>query len=146
MSRILVGSRYFFSCYEDFRPHDKDEIEIVETNKFLHSSQKRKGGNCYIQIRKWETTDQYIRCAIRSKKGIVVGKFLVPKFCEAIGMTIEDLPKLQPLIDKLDPLHQYEKIIYEGYIENNSFTLTDEQRLTAYESYKQIRKEKELCR
>ncbi len=118
MSRILVGSRRFFSCYEDFCPHDKDEIEIVETNRFLHSSQRREGCNCYIQIRKWETADQYIHYAKRSGKGLVVGKFLVPEFCEAIGMTIEDLPKLQPLIEKLGPLHQYEAIIYNSYLEN----------------------------
>ena len=146
MNRILVGSQHFFSCYEDFCPHDRDEIELIETDKFLHSSLKKEGKDCYIQIRKWDTADQYINAASLSRLGLVVGKFLVPEFCEIIGMTIEELPKLQPLIDKLGPLHQYERIIYESYIENNSFTLTDEQRLAAYESYKQSRKERKELR
>ena len=64
-----------------------------------------------------------------------VGKWLVPEFCEEVGFGVDDLPKLQPLIDCLDERHMYEKIIYEAYLENKSFTLTDEQRKKAYELY-----------
>jgi len=34
MSEILVGSKYFFSGYDDFQPKDTDMVEIVETNEF----------------------------------------------------------------------------------------------------------------
>ena len=34
MSKILIGSKYFFSCYEDFEPHDEDWLEIIDTNEF----------------------------------------------------------------------------------------------------------------
>lgn len=54
-----------------------------------------------------------------------LGKFLVPTFIEAIGFTIDDLKKLQPLLDNLDDKHKYEKVIYNTYIQNNDFTLTD---------------------
>ena len=67
---------------------------------------------------------------------MVIGKFLVPEFCAEIGFTIEDLPRLEPLLAKLDEKHKYEEIIYNAYIENNAFVLTDEQRAAAYESYK----------
>ena len=70
---------------------------------------------------------------------MIVGKFLIPEFCEEIGMTIEDLPKLRPLIEKLDDGHKYEEIIFNSYIENGAFILTDEQRLKAYNSYKESR-------
>ena len=56
-----------------------------------------------------------------------LGKFLVPTFVEAIGFTIEDLKKLQPLADNLDDKRKYEKVIYDSYIQNNDFALTDEQ-------------------
>ena len=65
-----------------------------------------------------------------------LGKFLVPAFVEAIGFTIEDLKKLQPLADNLDDKHKYEKVIYDSYIQNNDFTLTDEQLQKAYLEYK----------
>ena len=70
---------------------------------------------------------------------MVIGKFLVPEFCETIGLLVEDLPQLKILITKLDDKHMYEKIIYDSYIENGSFTLTDEQRDRAYKSYKNSR-------
>ena len=65
-----------------------------------------------------------------------LGKFLIPTFIEAIGFAIEDLKKLQPLADNLDDKHKYEKVIYDSYIQNNDFTLTDEQLQKAYLEYK----------
>jgi hypothetical protein len=69
-----------------------------------------------------------------------VGKFLIPEFCKEIGFTIKDLPKLKPLIDKLDEKHKYEEIIYNAYLENGDFILTPDQRDLAYASYKETRK------
>lgn len=57
-----------------------------------------------------------------------VGKFLVPAVATELKLTIQDLKKLKPLITKLDVEHIYEEAIYEAYIENNGFFLTDEQR------------------
>lgn len=65
-----------------------------------------------------------------------LGKFLVPAFVEAIGFTIENLKRLQPLVDSLDDKHKYEKVIYDSYIENGEFKLTDEQLQKAYLEYK----------
>ena len=70
---------------------------------------------------------------------MVVGKFLVPEFCTAIGFTIEDLPKLAPLVERLDDKHMYEKVIYESYLENHAFELTIEQRDRAYSMYRESR-------
>ena len=65
--------------------------------------------------------------------------FLIPEFNKQISFTIEDLPKIKPLIDNLDEKHKYEEIIYNAYIENKSFTLTEEQRDAAYRRYKEAR-------
>lgn len=134
-----MGSQYFFSCYPDFNSKDIDYIEIVETNEFQYMRQITGQGKCLFQLKKCPSKEGYIDWALKSNIGMVVGKFLIPEFCETIGVGINDLPTLNPLIDKLDDKHKYEEIIYNSYIENGSFTLTDKQRDKAYESYKQSR-------
>lgn len=141
MSKILMGSQYFFSCYHDFKSKDIDEIEIIETQDFKYQRQLTGQGKCLFQLNKQPSKEDYINYALRSSVGMVIGKFLIPEFCELIGFTWEDLRQLSPLVDKLDPKHMYEKIIYDSYIENKSLTLTQEQRDKAYASYKLTRKE-----
>jgi hypothetical protein len=143
MSKILMGSTYFFSCYPDFKSKDIDEIEIIETNEFKQMRQITGCGKCLFQLKKHETVQEYIDWALECQLGMVVGKFLVPEFNAAIGLSMADLKQLSPLIERLDDKHQYEAIIYNAYIENNSFTLTDEQRLEAYMEYKNSRSIKE---
>lgn len=141
MSKFFMGSQYFFSCYDDFDSKDVDEIEIIETSEFKYMRQLTGQGKCLFQLRKQNIKDDYINYALQSNLGMVVGKFLIPDFCEAIDFSIDDLPRLKPLIDKLDDKHKYEEIIFDSYIENNSFTLTDKQRERAYKSYKESRGE-----
>lgn len=136
---VLMGSTYFFKSYPDFKPHDIDWIDIINTNDFATKRVVRGQGEDYI-ILKNKPKQQLIADALKSDLAMVVGKFLIPEFNSRIGFTIEDLPQLQPLIDKLDEKHLYEKIIYEAYLANGDFILTQEQRNAAYESYKEIRR------
>ncbi len=137
-----MGSTYFFSCYSDFNGRDIDEIEIIETTNFQHMRHFTGKGKCLFQLRKKPFTQNYIDDALKSNLGMVVGKFLIPEFCQEIGLEIEELSQLRPLIDKLDEKHRYEEIIYNSYISNGAFFLTEEQRFNAYESYKLSRGEK----
>ena len=139
MSRILVGSRYFFSGYPGFVGKDTDEVEIIDTNEFNNMRQVTGQEKCLFQFKRKNGVDDYIRYALGSPLGMVLGKFLVPEFCEEIGFTINDLPKLKPLVKRLDDRHKYEEIIYESYIQNGDFVLTEEQRNKAYLSYKESR-------
>lgn len=139
MARILIGSKYFFSCYEDFQPHDHDEIEVIDTIEFRHMRHMMGKGKCIFFIRRQPSTQCYIDLALKCDSGLVIGKFLVPEFNAEIGFSMEDLKQLSPLLDRLDEKHMYEKIIYDAYIENDAFVLTPEQRLAAYQSYKQSR-------
>lgn len=141
MKKFLMGSQYFFSCYEDFKSKDIDEIELVETDEFNYIRQITGKNKCIFQLKRLATKEEYINFALKSRLGMVVGKFLIPEFCESINFTIEDLPKLKSLIDKLDQKHRYEEIIFHSYIKNGSFTLTDDQRNKAYKSYKESRGE-----
>ena len=137
--KILIGSKYFFSCYPDFKSKDIDELEIIETTEFSQMRQITGQGKCLFQMKKHTSKEDYIEWAIKSNIGMVIGKFLVPEFCNQIGFTVEDLPRLKVLINRLDDLHKYEEIIYNSYLENGSFTLTDEQRDKAYAEYRKGR-------
>ena len=137
---ILTGSCLFFGNYPDFKPHDKDYI-IIERNpeyRYLRHLHGKDIDVFYNQ--KLSSTQEYINFALDDGLGMSVVKFLTPEFNKAIGFTINDLPKVKPLIDKLDEKHLYVKIIYEAYLENNDFILTQEQRDKAYTAYKEARK------
>lgn len=135
---ILIGSRYFFGKYRDFHSHDTDYIDIIDTNEFSEKRTIRGQGKDYFILKK-KPKECLIQDALKSELPMVVGKFLVPEFNQLIGFTIDDLPRMLPLIEKLDEKHEYEKIIYNYYLENKSFTLTEEQRLEAYQSYRKSR-------
>ena len=68
-----------------------------------------------------------------------IGKFLVPEFIKEFKLSIDDLKRLEPIIIKLDDKHKYEEVIYNSYIENNAFYLTDKQLKNAYEIYLKYR-------
>ena len=139
MNKILMGSQYFFSCYEGFEGKDIDHIQIIETDEFAQVRQITGRGKCLFQMKKHDSKEEYIEWVLKSNTGMVIGKFLIPEFCIEIGFTIEDLPRLEPLLSKLDDKHKYEEIIYNSYLQNGSFTLTNEQRDRAYKSYKKSR-------
>ena len=124
MEKILIGSRYFFSCYDDFVGIDTDELAIIDTTEFKQMRQISGQGQCLFLMRKHASKEDYIDWALKSQVGMVIGKFLVPEFCAEIGFTIKDLPRLKPLIEKLDEKHKYEAIIFDSYLENNAFKLT----------------------
>lgn len=138
--KYLIGSTYFFSFYKDFVSKDIDFLELEENpQNYGHKLQITGQGKCYFKWRKMNA-DAYVRITKRTKLPMEVGKFLIKELCEEINFTIEHLKKLKDIFDKLDDKHKYEKVIFDAYIENNDFYLTDEQRLKAYEEYKKYRK------
>ena len=76
-----------------------------------------------------------INNCIKSKDPIVVGKFLVPSIARDLGLTIDDLRRLEDTVTSLDEAHRYEGVIFHAYLENNDFILTDEQRREAFNTY-----------
>ena len=79
------------------------------------------------------------------------GKYINNKFArerkmekelKQLGMDIDDLERLRPLSEKLDEKHLYEKVIYDAYIENGCWGLTDEQRMEAYRIYNECKEQK----
>lgn len=141
IKKIIVGSVCFFKQFEDFKPKDIDELWIIGDSLFSKcKSLLIHGNNKDIILYQQLSKDEFIENDLEINDSIKLGKYLVKDFVEYIGLTMNDLLKLRPLYDKLDEKHQYQKLIYDSYIENNSFMLTDKQLNEIYELYKKYRK------
>lgn len=137
---IRIGSSVFFSKFTDYKIKDIDEMVIQ--NKWLPDricvlNFKKDNKDVFI----WSplSKEEFIKDTIDSNVAMRVGKFIIPEFCNYIGFEISEYEKLKDVFDNLDEKHRYEIIIRDAYIENNSFTLTDEQRMEAYQEYKKER-------
>ena len=140
--KFQIGSRVFFSEYPDFESKDDDTLYVM-TGWDVKASVlnfKKDGRDCFFV--KDAPKDVLIQETLDGDIPMRAGKFLVPEFAKYLGMTIDDLKLLQPLFDKMDDAHSYENVIYDAYIENGDFTLTDEQRDKAYMDYKKKHKDK----
>lgn len=139
---MLVGSNVFFKNIEGFTSKDTDILEFVDNpTDFKNVRQFKFPDKCVFQWRKM-SIDELISITLSRDFPMEIGKFLVPEFIQKFNLSIEDLKKLQSLVDQLDDLHKYEKIIYDSYIENNDFYLTPEQISRAYSIYLLYRNKK----
>ena len=138
----LMGSAYFFSNYPDFKGKDTDWWEISSEGSWQYVNVINSLSlprHEYFSFKRHKTVDKYIEEVLKTKLPMAVGAYLIPEFCQEIGFTIEHLPRLQILVDRLDPLHKYEKVIYDAYLKNGDFYLTQRQRDAAYREYKKAR-------
>ena len=133
----LMGSSYFFGCYENFKPKDFDYLCFVDEPILFKNvlNMKGKDGSDTFLWRRM-TPDDFVLQLLGSDTPMQAGKFLVKEICDDIGFTIEHLKKIGKCFQNIDEKHLYEKVIYDSYMENNGLFLTDEQREKAYEVYK----------
>lgn len=135
--RFKVGSRVFFEGMEGFCPSDLDEVEFEERPRlykdFMQFRAKDKS-RCLFKWRKM-TADEFVDYTLNSKLPMEVGKFLVPEVAQFLGITIDHLKLLKPVIERLDRKHSYERVIYDAYITHNGFWLTEAERNLAYQEY-----------
>ena len=136
---MLVGSNVFFKDIEGFNSKDIDILELVDNpTNFKYLRQFRFKDKCVFQWKRM-TPEKFIEVTLQNNTPMEIGKFLVPDFIKEIGFTIQHLKQLQPLIDRLDEKHKYEKVIYDAYIENGEFKLNEKQLNEAYKIYKLTR-------
>lgn len=140
IKQIKIGSSVFFSGMKGYKPKDKDELCIMDTwfPKNTNVLNMKMNGKDVFFFKNM-TKEEFIQDVRDSGVHMRAGKFLVPEFAEFIGLTIEDLKSISDLFEHFDLFHQYEKVIYDFYIENNGFFLTDEQKQVAYNKYKEYR-------
>ena len=144
MNRFLVGSNVFFKGYfEDFVSKDIDTLLLDDNPKgYRNVRQFHLKDKCIFQWRRMDK-NEFINVSLERGLGMELGKFLVPEFARELEMNIDDLERLRPLAEKLDDRHLYEKVIYDAYIENGCWGLTDEQRIEAYRIYNECKEEKD---
>lgn len=140
---LKMGSSYFFENFDDYVLKDYDELNIMDEFPIMckvNVLNARKDGKDIFFFR-YRNKDTFIEDTLGSNIPMQAGKFLIPEFAEYLGLTISDLKKLGPLFEKMDDRHSYEKIIYDAYLENSAFYLTDKQLQEAYIEYKKKRPE-----
>ena len=136
---MLVGSNVFFKDIEGFTSKDIDILEFVDDpTDFKNVRQFKFPDKCVFQWRKMPI-DELIDITLFRNFPMEIGKFLVPEFIKEFKLSIDDLKRLKPIIAKLDDKHKYEEVIYNAYLENNDFVLTDKQRQEAYRGYNKYR-------
>jgi hypothetical protein len=140
IAKFLVGSHAFFEGMPEFNSKDHDWLYVMDSFGSVKSKRlvMHKDGNDMILVPKMDK-EWYIMNCINSDFGISAGKMFVPEFAAYIGLMVNDLKRFEPYLPLLDDKHKYYKIIYDAYMQNGDFTLTDEQREAAYEEYKKYR-------
>lgn len=142
--RFKVGSRAFFEGLEGFFPSDLDEVEFEENPRLYKNFMQfraKDGSRCLF---KWRlmSADEFVDYTLQSKLPMEVGKFLVPEVAEFLGITIDHLKRLKPVIERLDSKHAYERVIYDAYITHNGFWLNEAERNLAYQEYINSRRDR----
>ena len=136
---FIMGSNYFFKKYEDFETKDIDYIVLVDKPLMFKTELNIRGKNKDVYYYKRLPLDEFIELTLKQDP-MCAGKFLIPEFCKELGFAIDHLKRLSDKFKNIDKKHSYEKIIYDAYIENNDFSLTENQRLKAYNVYKIYKK------
>ncbi|MEE3384675.1 MAG: hypothetical protein VZR36_06275 [Prevotella sp.] len=80
--------------------------------------------------------DEFIKVTLSSGTPMQIGKFLVREVAQYLGFNISHLEQLKSVINNIDDKHLYEKVIFDSYIKNGEFSITDEQKQIAYEVYR----------
>lgn len=140
-NKIKIGSAPFFEKYPDYVLHDTDYMLFVNEvgDKVLKIYITEDGERIdYFYYKKGITKKELIAHELEDckKKPCHAGKFLIPEVVEYFDITLKDLKLFDSAFNNLDEKHTYEKIIYDAYLSNNDFVLTDEQRDEAYNEYK----------
>lgn len=141
MKTFLIGSKAFFSGFDDFVPVDTDILIFDDEPDYEISKSYMDGNTHYVRWDGRMSKRELIDFHKYLYTGRYIQKFLVPEVVEYLGLTIEELKEMDNLIKYLDDQHTYIKIVYDSYIENNGFFLTDEQLQAAYDEYNRKRQQ-----
>lgn len=132
---FIIGSRAFFTGMEGYVPKDLDELNIMDKFPFKGNVLNMKMNGKDVFFFRNMDKEGFIKDTLECGVPMRIGKFLVPEFAAYLGVTIDDLKRLSDIIEKIDEKHLYEKVIYDAYLKNGVFKLTEEQRASAYKEY-----------
>lgn len=131
---FITGSTAFFDKIEGFVSKDIDIIYLDKLSRIGMCKLISYPTHCSFQYADLPK-EKIIKYVLKHNiVGASVG-FLVPDYAKHLNLTIDDIKTVYPLLEQLDEKHYYAKIIADAYVENNDFTLTEDQLLAAYNSY-----------
>ena len=137
----LLGSRYFFTGIEGFKPHDYDFCKIVDKIKLEGKKYIRThiDGVCIFNIQKMDF-EEFIKIARIPDNRFMVCSLFNPEICKELGFDFFKIYKdLLPLLKRLPNKYSYYIIICNSYLKNGKMKLTNEQRQQAYLQYLKYR-------
>lgn len=143
--KIQVGSNYFFNgYYDDFKPHDNDFIEIIRDDDKMPIYSWYHDNNtstCHFMYKDVDRAKllKYSVLNPNIQDRFIMASLSVKKFNEHFGITIPILKAIRHKIRILSDKHDYVIKAIDYYIENESFTLTKQQRDELYRMYKKSR-------
>ena len=140
IARFKMGSSYFFSSLPGYTVKDEDELILMtewipEDINVMHLMDGKRD----LILVKEMTKKEYIQDAINSGVPMRAGKFLCREFAIYIGLNLKELETLRQVFENMDDKHRYQKVIFEAYISNGGWWLTDEQLNNAYTEYLRAR-------
>lgn len=145
--KFIAGSFYFFKDMPGYNLHDLDYVIITdETFVDYHHIYWIENGIAQDRFYwKKNTPEWHIMQMLNEKSfALDIARFLIQGVAEELGITIDDLMKLKHIVNKLktdfNGKYDYYRLIFNAYIENNAFILTDKQRMLAYDSYRNSRR------
>lgn len=137
---ITVGSSYFFNSLDEHHDLHVDKIALVDntTNGWWKYIDVYGGATHY----EWQkhTIGEWVDKLTSTNDNIRVSTFLVPDFINQIkdNLTIEEyFNKIKPLFNNLEDKYSWVVYVYNAYLNNKAFVLTDAQRESAYKMYKE---------
>jgi hypothetical protein len=141
IKQFKIGSSAFFSGVEGYNGKNSDTL-LIEKDPVGFKTWRESSGQSVV-IAEWKEMgkDEFIEATLSFGKPELAGKFLIPEFAEWFQMAIDDLKKLDNLFSKMEGKQAYLKKIYEYYIENGKFELSEEQKKDAYSVYEEHRKD-----
>lgn len=137
---FIGGSKAFFDSIEGFTPHDMDLMEFSKSQKAILSVNKITiDKTIFIWRDDRDAIIEFVLNGVKFPSQVCV--LLIPEVVEYLNIDMEIWKKAKDiLVPLLDDKHKYLGVILDFYIDNGKAELTDEQRLIAYNVYKQARK------
>ena len=141
IKQFKIGSSAFFSGVEGYNEKGSDAL-LIEKDPIGFKTWRESSCQSGV-IAEWKEMDkdEFIESTLSFGKQELAGKFLIPEFAEWLGLIIDDLKKLDSLFSKMEGKQAYLKKIYEYYIENGKFELSEEQKKDVYSIYEEHRKD-----
>lgn len=144
VKKIRVGSSVFFGDMPGYEAHDVDYVclldrPLVPGRQVMNMKRRTAGVLCDYFLMVDTAKEEMLRRTLEADEPLRAGKFLAPELATHLGMAVDDLRLLDTLFTRMDEKHRYEYVIYQAYLANGSWQLSESQRAEAWKAYREGR-------